>query len=331
MDANIKPPMIENTPVGISIYSVTQQAPHHHEGFLEIIYCFKGPVDLSTRSQHMIIDDGDIIFCDPYDIHWMKADGENMLVSFYFDLKSPVFSKPGLEKLYFMCEPMAIMETKQDRLPQLKRLLLTLLYFYCFPHPKLTLTDMATNFSIKIIQTMLDHFHYFYYIAGSSDYTDEMKNRFEHIIIFIEENYSKKITLGKLCQQEHFNYKYMSRFFKETSRVGFSKFLNDIRAYKAAALLLETDKNISDIAYETGFSAPLYFYRIFKLWNNGATPHQYRKMLRELTAVSHEDICYDVAEKKEELEHYISFYFAELQIPDLWLMPFVPFTGPYSS
>ena len=38
---------------------------------------------------------------------------------------------------------------------------------------------------------------------------------------------------------------------------------------------------------------------------------------------------YDILDKKEELEHFISFYFAQLQVPQLWRMPFVPFTIPY--
>ena len=63
---------------------------------------------------------------------------------------------------------------------------------------------------------MLDHFHYFYFIANSTEYSDEMKSRFESIITYIEKNYSGKITLGGLCETEHYNYKYLSHFFKMT-------------------------------------------------------------------------------------------------------------------
>ena len=58
--------MIPKTPAGISIYSVTQQAPHHHKGFLEIIYCLKGPVTIYTRLQDITLKEGDIISCDPF-------------------------------------------------------------------------------------------------------------------------------------------------------------------------------------------------------------------------------------------------------------------------
>ena len=173
---------------------------------------------------------------------------------------------------------------------------------------------------------MLDHFHYFYFIANSTEYSDEMKSRFESIITYIEINYSGKITLGGLCETEHYNYKYLSHFFKMTSKVGFSKFVNDIRTYKSASILLETNRNISEISYEVGFSAPMYFYKVFKMWN-GLTPHRYRKKLRELAASANENTYYDIPAVKEDLEHFISFYFAQLQVPELWLMPYIPFKG----
>lgn len=340
---NIMPDLIPGTPVGISIYSVTKEAPHHHEGFMEIIYCFRGPVKINSRSQSILLEDGDVISCDPFDIHYMSAANDsvfgstdtqspeknsdsNLLVSFYFDLRNPMFEKPDLDKLYFMCEPSAISESKQPELQELKRLLLTLLYFYCFPHPKLPRAETAVRFAKKIIQTMLDHFHYFYFIANSTDYSDDMKALFDNITIYIDKNYADKITLGGVCELYHYNYKYISRFFKKTSEVGFSKFVNDIRAYKAASLLLETDKNISEISYEVGFSAPMYFYKVVKLWN-GTTPHQLRKKLRELTASSDKNTYYDIPAVKEDLEHFISFYFAQLQVPELWLMPYIPFKG----
>lgn len=328
-NGNVIPEMIPDTPVGISIYSAAREAPHHHEGFMEIIYCFKGPVNIFTRFQEITLEGGDIISCDPFDIHYMVADdpdADNLLVSFYFDLNSPLFEKPDLDKLYFICEALTVAESKQEQLLEVKRLLLTLLYFYCFPHPKLPRIETLTRFSKKIIQTMLDHFSYFYYIANSTDYSDEMKSRFEEIIIYIEKNYSGKITLSHLCETNHYNYKYMSHFFKKTSEAGFSKFVNDIRSYKAACILLDSDKNVSDISYEVGFSAPLYFYRVFKMWN-GLTPHQQRKKLRELAAASSDNIYYDIPAVKEDLEHFISFYFAQLQVPELWLMPYIPFKG----
>lgn len=329
-NANIKPQTITGTPMGISIYAVTQEAPHYHQGFLEIIYCFKGTVNFLYNGKIVVLQEGDIASVDPFDIHYLLSEGtsknDNLLVSFYFDLTSPVFEKPGLEKIYFTCEKETTPKEKQPQLQDLKRLLLTLLYFYCFPHPQLAQAETISRLSKQVIGTMLEHFHYFNYINYSAKYSDEMKLRFEQILMYIEENYSHKITLEKLCTDTYFNYKYISRFFKETSHVGFAKFVNNIRMWKSTVLLLDTDSNISDISYEVGFSAPMYYYKIFKLWTK-MTPSQYRKSMRAAQKDSAENTCYSSSAIKEELEHYIAFYFAAIQMPQLWLAPFIPRKG----
>lgn len=54
-----------------------------------------------------------------------------------------------------------------------------------------------------------------------------------------------------------------------------SNFIRSFRLHKARKLLLETDKNVSEIAYETGFSDPNYFTRVF-MQENGITPTDFR-------------------------------------------------------
>jgi DNA-binding response OmpR family regulator/two-component sensor histidine kinase len=55
-----------------------------------------------------------------------------------------------------------------------------------------------------------------------------------------------------------------------------SNFIRSFRLHKARKLLLESDKNVSEIAYETGFADPNYFTRVFTE-ENGTTPTELRK------------------------------------------------------
>ncbi len=55
-----------------------------------------------------------------------------------------------------------------------------------------------------------------------------------------------------------------------------SNFIRSFRLHKARKLLLETDKNVSEIAFETGFSDPNYFTRAFSM-EFGITPTEFRK------------------------------------------------------
>ncbi|MEN1786289.1 MAG: helix-turn-helix transcriptional regulator, partial [Bacteroidota bacterium] len=55
----------------------------------------------------------------------------------------------------------------------------------------------------------------------------------------------------------------------------FVNYLNSVRISNASRLLLETDQNISEIAYATGFNNLANFNRIFNK-SKQLTPSQYR-------------------------------------------------------
>ena len=56
------------------------------------------------------------------------------------------------------------------------------------------------------------------------------------------------------------------------------EFILDIRLKRAAKLLSESDKTISEVSYMTGFVNPKYFSTIFRK-HFGKTPSEYRRSL----------------------------------------------------
>ena len=54
------------------------------------------------------------------------------------------------------------------------------------------------------------------------------------------------------------------------------EFLNHIRVQKAAQMLMNSDKNIVEIAMESGFNDSNYFSRIFKKYRK-ETPSEFRE------------------------------------------------------
>ncbi len=61
----------------------------------------------------------------------------------------------------------------------------------------------------------------------------------------------------------------------------YSKLLNLLRIKKAKELLVKTDKNISEICFEVGFSNPAYFIKVFRECEN-ITPGDYAKRYKNL-------------------------------------------------
>lgn len=311
---------IPGTAIAISIYSTSQESPHYHDGIFEIIYCFKGSATLHSGYEYIEMNAGDILACNSRTIHSLSSNEDNLMVSFYFDLKSPIFQKEKLDKIWFVCEKYVLTPEKQNEMQNLKHLLLALLYFDCFPNEKVSPEKTFNDLSLKIIRMLLQHFHFFDYMNMLPNYTQEAKERYERMHIFINEHFNEKITIERLCQIEHLSANYLSYFFKNVSYWGLPRHVNFVRVRHSEFLLLTTDMNISEISYEVGFSDPKFYYKTFKTWY-GHTPLQHKKMYKQINNIE-DNTYYTPNEIRLELEHYISYYFATLHIPEFWNVPF---------
>ena len=74
---------------------------------------------------------------------------------------------------------------------------------------------------------------------------------------------------------------YMSRSalyakVKEVTGMGVKDYINRLRIERSVELLLHTDKNINEIAYEVGYTYPRYFSTSFKFFK-GVTPTRFKK------------------------------------------------------
>lgn len=101
-------------------------------------------------------------------------------------------------------------------------------------------------------------------------------NENNELLAYITENYTDPdLTLQKLSEKMRISEKTISTFIQKRFNVTFKEFLNGIRLTEAKRLLVESDKNVSEIAFQVGFNSPNHFNRIFK---NQArcTPTEYR-------------------------------------------------------
>lgn len=75
----------------------------------------------------------------------------------------------------------------------------------------------------------------------------------------------------------HLNPSYFSKRFKTVIGTGFKEYINNLRITKSEKMLLETNKNITEIAFECGFENSNYYGDAFKQ-KNGVSPTEYRKL-----------------------------------------------------
>ena len=98
----------------------------------------------------------------------------------------------------------------------------------------------------------------------------------EKIEKYVAEHLFEKISLSDIASDCFYNPSYFSRKFKSCFGKNLSDYVKERRILRAAELLSDTDRSISDIAAECGFSDKTQFYKLFRT-EFGKTPAEYRK------------------------------------------------------
>ncbi len=100
-------------------------------------------------------------------------------------------------------------------------------------------------------------------------------NVLQPALSYLKSSFDQKITLDYLAELCNITPTYFSRLFKKTTNSNLVDYLNDIRINQAKIHLLTTNKKISQIASEVGFSDCGYFIKVFKQ-KEKMTPNSYR-------------------------------------------------------
>jgi two-component system response regulator YesN len=94
---------------------------------------------------------------------------------------------------------------------------------------------------------------------------------------FIEEHLNdEKLSRDEIANCVGLTPSYLSVLYKKETGQHISEYINYARLEKAKELLATTSKNISEIAYEVGFSSQSYFTRLFS-HEFKISPNKYRK------------------------------------------------------
>jgi len=101
-------------------------------------------------------------------------------------------------------------------------------------------------------------------------------------MLYIDQNYSKDISLSEVAKIANLNPSYFSKKFKAVNGFGFKDYLNKVRINHSEKLLIETNKSITDIAFECGYINSNYFGDAFKHLNK-VSPSVFRKMHENLS------------------------------------------------
>lgn len=98
----------------------------------------------------------------------------------------------------------------------------------------------------------------------------------EQVKDHIENNITSDLKINDLCKLFYINRQKLCTTFKQRFDVSIKQFIIEKKLDKAKELLISSDKSVSDVSYEAGFSDYNYFIRVFSR-RNGISPLKFRR------------------------------------------------------
>lgn len=267
---------LDNFPINIRIVKVTEYPFHYHQD-VEFVYVLKGEVRLKCLCHYYLLKEGDIFTNSGHEVHGLTATEKENVVAI-IQVSNRFFTQyfPTLIKACFMTY---VKHDKYLKLDTLRKMLLHILLDYS--RRSFNYKSTCTDQMIEVINYLNQHFNLFAFegqvVVNFKNDNPVAVERISRIINYIYENHASKITLEDLAEREHLSTFYLSHLIRDYMGIRFQEFLCFARVEMSEILLLETDRKISAIARDVGFSTTSYYDKFFSKWF-GHTPLEHRQL-----------------------------------------------------
>ena len=229
---------------------------HFHKN-MELIWVLEGAVQCTVNAHRYRLKKGDAGLCLPYDVHkyepekdtvyWVLVFSEDFVHAFAMQTAEKTgdgfsFRMPPPVESYLRAQ---LVENPQPTVFTLK----SCLYAVC----------EAYLDTVRLVEK------------------NKSKEETVSVIVdYIQKHHTQRLSLQDIANVLGYDYNYMSRCFKNIFKITFTDFINTYRLETAIRLLQETEKSITEIAFESGFQSVRSFHSFFKKAMD-TSPAQFRK------------------------------------------------------
>lgn len=139
--------------------------------------------------------------------------------------------------------------------------------------------DRINEKAAMLMDIFISRYDFVHYNNGRELPADQMQ-RYYRLIKEIETNYSEKLDMDHLAQQEFIGRNYVSQFWKKATSMNLTDYITSVRSERSEKMMLTSDKSINEISFSCGFSDPKYIYKGFRKWY-GRTPSEHKKLYKK--------------------------------------------------
>ncbi len=238
----------------------------------ELIYVLDGKVNVEIKDKCYELSREDVILVNSSLQHsvYSESDATFCCVKFDYSLLANVLPKANS---FFVCNSSI---DKIRSYVEIKDLCWKLVYQETFSKKKTE--SLKYSLIYQILDELIEHF----VLEDNTPHAEEYdaEGKLQAIIHYVHLNFREGIALSDLAKELYTSTSTLSRLFKKQTGIYFADYVNQVRVQYAAEELIYTEKAITKIAMDCGFSNASAFTKIFKE-KTELSPSEYRVRMKE--------------------------------------------------
>ena len=240
----------------------------------ELVYVTKGSAECIVNGEELTLEEGGFILLNSEDVHLVRPVGESScsLLSMIFSLEYIKMFRNSVDGILFD------LESDKDVKEKINSLLGDIAKSFENKSSYNSLLQIA--YVNHIYYLILEHCVCYKRLPVSSGLPKRDFSYAKTAISYINENYTREITLDEISMIVNLSPSYFSKYFKKVTQISYSEYLANLRLEKAIQDMLENNTSVSAAALRNGFANVKSFItqckKVYK-----CTPAQYKKRITD--------------------------------------------------
>ena len=255
------------------VFRAKNETEHFHRNF-ELLFIIEGHVTVVIEDNEYLLHPEEILLISSNKMHYIYVNDDALVcrINISYELMTDLLEEdfisfwctliasdtPHFRELYDIFHQIILLKMNNDKKDAFRFMELYGRLINC----------LVRNYKMTAAQ-------------GGAGKTVTDSERIQEILTYINNNYQEPISLVSLSDSMFVSVSTLSRIFKKITGVKFPDYVNQVRMHYAVDDLLNSNKSITEIAVDNGFSSPSSFNRVFKEMYK-TTPSQYKKSVRSV-------------------------------------------------
>ena len=218
--------------------------PHFHSE-MEILYVLSGRIAIIGSGYNYVLEPEDFIVLNPYEHHELYAEAGCHTISAY--ISPDLFQQSRLGRVACCSRDVS---GKTDYAALIRaRLAMLFKYHLEQPSPSRQLYVLSQLFGLLAILKAQ-----FETPDGQFPVFGRDADRMQEVLTYLSMHFHEAITMQEVADRVYLSKSHLSREFQKHMGISFSDYLRKLRLNRVAYLLARSEKTITEIALDSGFS-----------------------------------------------------------------------------